>query len=482
MANKFIKDIVDAQVTCGNDKIYLLDDQGRLIYQSHTVMSDDVQDFQELIHQEGKILRGYVWRHERCRGQICDLQGKTLGDWSIKYTDNGAMLFCHYQLPSTKEVMAYLEPFMQVVNLMPGNTFVKDVDGVYMAINLALLERSDYSTHDQIVGKTDIELWPDSAQRIIRHDQQVIESRKTMFFIEKLTRMNGQVVYYAGHKSPIIDKTQRVVGVMGNLIDITSLKQKEFDLLAEREAAVKENKAKMDFIRNMQHDIRTPFTGIIGTTTILQESESDDHKKSLLQIIQSSAEELLTYCNDIIDYANIENGQVAIIDRVFDLRGLAHSIYELEAPAAQAKGLELSYEYDNELLDNIVGDPFRIQRILINLVSNSIKFTSRGTVSFSIRKIKSFKNHRSILIAISVSDSGMGIPETQQDQIFEKLTRVSPANKGLFKGRGFGLKIVKQFTEDLDGDLNLQSMPGVGTTVTVILPLKEPLVQDMFAH
>ncbi len=479
MLSHFLKDSIDSQISNGNDSIFLLSLEGCIVYESKTPFQDDQGNNVVVeLQKRGLCLRDFSWNSEPYNGQICDLNGKSLGDWVIKYSENSALLYCHYSVPTKENILESLHPFMAIVDLLPGNTFVKNVDGIYMAINLAMLERSDFSHRNQLIGRNDIDLWPDSAQRIIRNDQEVIEKRTCHFFIEKFTRTNGQVLYYAGHKMPIFDRAERVVGIMGNLIDITALKQKEYDLLAEKEAAVKQNRVKMDFIRNMQHDIRTPFTGIIGTANILMEKESCDHKKALLSIIHNSADELLAYCNDIIDYANIENGQVAIVDRIFNCRTLGESVFQLEVPAAQSKGIRLQYDYDDSLVDQIVGDPFRIQRILINLVSNGIKFTSTGSVKFTISKLKKIRQHRNILIKISVEDTGMGIPTTQQDQIFEKLTRVSPANKGLFKGRGFGLKIVKQFIEDLDGDLNLQSNPGKGTKVSIVLPVKEPLVQD----
>lgn len=416
--------------------------------------------------------------NQPAKGDIVDRDKYVVGYWEKTIVGEYHLVSFSTKDKSNETLLSILRPYMRLIENMDGIIFVKDVAGSYVAFSKGCMEKSEYINPDQVIGYTDMDLWPENAHMFIKNDQEVITSKQSKFFIERFIYKDGLIRYYAGYKSAILDQNDNVIGVFGNLQDITILKQREHALVDEKDSAVKQNQAKLQFIRNMQHDIRTPFSGILGMANLLYEQETDTEKKAMISTLTTSAEELLNYCNDIIDYANIENGQIAVIDRLFDFKKLARSVYNLEMPAAKNKNVELSFEYDDALAENLVGDPFRLQRILINLVGNAIKFTEKGAVKFKISKIREYKHQRSLIVSMRVEDTGIGIPESQQDMIFEKMTRVSPSNKGLYRGHGFGLKIVRQFTQELDGDLNLESTCGQGTAVTVVVPLRMPLVQD----
>ena len=156
------------------------------------------------------------------------------------------------------------------------------------------------------------------------------------------------------------------------------------------------------------------------------------------------------------------------------MQKLVQTVYNLEKPAAMHKSLKFSLQFDSGLGRYFVGDPFRIQRIMINLVGNAIKFTQQGKVIIKLKKIKEYTEKRTIIVCIQVIDTGIGIRAHDQDLIFEKMTKVSPSSQGLYRGHGFGLKIVKQFTEEIEGDLHLESSPEKGTKFSVVFPLRVP--------
>lgn len=238
------------------------------------------------------------------------------------------------------------------------------------------------------------------------------------------------------------------------------------------------NQLKTDFILNMQHDIRTPICGILGMTELLIDTVSYPELKSNLEQIATTSKELLDYCNEIIDFANIEYCSRPILKKPFRLKELFRSIIDMETPAANLKKLNLIMDIE-EIPDVISGDLYRIKRILINVVSNAIKFTNSGYVKIGAHLSSGLDIKREVVINFSVEDSGIGIPEEKIDFIYEKFSKITPSNKGLYKGNGLGLRIVKEFIEELGGEISVKSRLNYGTIFNFSLPLSIPLFQDI---
>jgi two-component system, OmpR family, aerobic respiration control sensor histidine kinase ArcB len=229
----------------------------------------------------------------------------------------------------------------------------------------------------------------------------------------------------------------------------------------------------------MEHDIRTPFVGVYGMINLLAERETDSEKKSILSDVSLCAKELLDYCDSILDFSKIEAQSFPVVAKAFNLKKLVDSVMTIESIAAKHKKLNFSLNYDNELPPVVIGDPYRLKRILINLISNAIKFTKEGFVRLSASVSRQIPETRNLIVNFSVSDSGIGIPKDKKELIYERFTRVVPSNKGLYKGQGLGLRIVKQFVDELDGDIHLKSEVGEGSTFTIFLALKIPLSDEI---
>lgn len=253
----------------------------------------------------------------------------------------------------------------------------------------------------------------------------------------------------------------------------------EKDLKKAKEEAEQINILKSNFIRNMEHDIRTPFSGIYGLSSILIDREKNEETKSLLIDIHNSAKELLDYCNTILDFSNIESGEDPIVKKRFNLFDLVQQVISMEVPSAKLKNLDLNIEYHEDVPKVLLGDDFRIKRILINLISNSIKFTHKGYVKLLVQLAQENQEQRKVVLAITVDDSGIGIPKSIQNRLFEGFIKASPSNKGIYKGCGLGLRIVRQFMNDLGGDIDLVSNENGGTKFTCTIPFGLPLVEDM---
>jgi signal transduction histidine kinase len=164
-------------------------------------------------------------------------------------------------------------------------------------------------------------------------------------------------------------------------------------------------------------------------------------------------------------------GTVPLIFREFDLQQLIQGICNLESAAVKDRQIELKLHYVDNIPKLVIGDRFRVHRVLLNLISNAIKFTAKGSVEIHVNAIKDEVNNQ-LLFEIKISDTGIGIADKYHDIIFEKFTRCDPSNRGVYKGKGLGLWIVKSFIEDLKGSISLQSELGKGSSFTCLLPFK----------
>lgn len=292
----------------------------------------------------------------------------------------------------------------------------------------------------------------------------------------RIVRPDGKVRWILDRGFPIYEDG-KCCGVTGVAIDITKEKQTAEELREAKEQAEAANQLKAAFIRDMEHDIRTPFSGIYSIAQHLFKQETESTKKEFLECIVNAAKELLDYCNTILDFSRIESGVLPIIEKKFDLYKLLDSVIAIEKPAAHFKGLELLFDRSSKLPQIVLGDQYRLHRILINLLSNAIKFTKAGFVKLTV-KLQN-QEPKQAIISFMIEDTGIGIPENQQSIIFEKFARVTPANKNLYKGNGLGLKAVKQFISELEGDIELVSELDRGSAFILTIPFRLPLVSEI---
>lgn len=371
--------------------------------------------------------------------------------------------------------------FENLIAFMPGHVYWMDKNNVFLGCNGEQAKSANLVSRHEIVGKTNYDMpWRKQAKKLNDVNNKVMAENKP-YVAEELATMAYGAGVFLSHKVPLHDHEGNVIGLLGISFDITDRKKLEKELKEAKEAAELANTIKTNFIQNMEHDIRTPFSGIYGLTSILTEQENDPTKKSLLNEILGSAKELLDYCNTILDFSHIESGHIPITSKRFNLEALINGVVRMEMPAANLKNLELKTYYQKEAPKIIFGDDFRIKRILINLMSNSIKFTNAGHVAVNVRLINTEDSHkkREVILAMSVEDSGIGIPKNMQDRLFEKFEKRRPSNQGITRGHGLGLRIVKQFMDDLSGDIDIISQEGKGTKIIFSLPFKIPLTDAL---
>ncbi len=222
------------------------------------------------------------------------------------------------------------------------------------------------------------------------------------------------------------------------------------------------SQAKGEFLANMSHEIRTPMNGVIGTLQLLEDTELSSEQKEFVKTAHTSADGLLAILNDILDISKIEAGKLNFENIAFDFKQIISDIVVLHAQKAELQGVRLRQDIDEHLPDAVIGDPTRLRQIIMNLVSNALKFTREGEVCISIDVVS--HNGKQVELKIAVSDTGIGIPEAAQQTLFNAFTQADGSTTRKYGGTGLGLAIVSQLVSLMRGQLGVDSVENEGSS------------------
>ncbi|MCG9750618.1 two-component sensor histidine kinase BarA [Vibrio brasiliensis] len=241
----------------------------------------------------------------------------------------------------------------------------------------------------------------------------------------------------------------------------------ELDIAKKR--AQEAARVKSEFLANMSHELRTPLNGVIGFTRQMLKTTLTNSQTDYLQTIEKSANNLLNIINDILDFSKLEAGKLALENIPFDFQGSLEEVVSLQATSAHEKGLELTLKIDPKIPAGLVGDPLRIQQVLTNLVGNSIKFTERGNIDISV-EMRSQKDDL-VELQFMVRDTGIGISERQQSQLFQAFSQADASISRRYGGTGLGLVITQKLVSQMGGEISLTSRLHQGSTFWFTLRL-----------
>jgi signal transduction histidine kinase/CheY-like chemotaxis protein len=256
-------------------------------------------------------------------------------------------------------------------------------------------------------------------------------------------------------------------------VENQALQQAEERLRRDKEEAEATSNAKGEFLAYMSHEIRTPVNGVIGMTRLALATQPNLEQKEYLEVIEASASALLKIINDVLDFSKVEARKLHLEHVPFDLRQNLQQTLRLFAARAREKGIELRESINAPIPDALVGDPGRLQQILVNLLENALKFTPSGTVTVSIRALE--QNASDIKLKFSVADTGMGIPKEKHALIFEAYKQADGSTTRNFGGTGLGLSICSELVALMNGEIWVESEPEKGSCFyfTAVLGVRE---------
>lgn len=340
--------------------------------------------------------------------------------------------------------------------------FLVDFNGTILYHNNSVLKTLGYK-RNVLLGKTFFDFIPDHLLTCFKDMFRKSTLKAYNKSIEFQFRCADKTIKYLEFNSVNLKQKEGIKYLILDCRDITQRKK-------DAEELFRAQKAKEQFLANISHEIRTPINGIAGMAALLSKSPTPDEQQTYLNAIKSAADNLKVIINDILDLASIESGKLKFEKIGFNLNDLLRSLIESYGVQAREKGIKLTHHLDAKADKVFTGDPVRLNQILINLISNAIKFTPSGSIHLEVtpERIKSSIYE----LKFSISDTGIGIPSDKLQTIFESFSQADASVTRKYGGTGLGLTIVKQLVELQQGTIQVVSKENEGSVFTVTIPYK----------
>jgi len=376
-----------------------------------------------------------------------------------------------YQLEREKKYLYQL--FQSIMDNSPQAIFIKSTEGRYIHVNKQFCELL-MLTELEIVGKTDDELFGKSLTLHYRNKEaQVIKTQSPSRLRQNFNSKKG-IRTFSIELFPLFDHNNEVLGVSGIASDITDAVQNQRNLISALKRAESAEKHTQSFLANMSHEIRTPLNSIIGLSYQLLKSDMRQKEHGFVRTIHAASEHLLVLINDILDTSKIEAGKLGLDQTSFSLRELIQLMVELLRQKAEEKNIRIITEIDSSLFDSHIGDPHRLKQILLNLLTNAVKFTPKGLIRITCKVEEDEAKQQSI--ALTIIDTGIGIEQEYIDRIFTKFSQEDKSTTRNYGGTGLGMFITKSLVELMGGTISVSSQKEIGTHVKINLSLPKNLV------
>lgn len=345
-------------------------------------------------------------------------------------------------------------------------------------VNQSFCEMCGYSTEELIGHKA-------SALFVRGENQEYIEMKNDMrkkgvsdAYEISVRNKRGEIKWWLISGAPRYNDKGELVGSIGIHLDITEQKQLELELIEAREQAESSATAKQTFLANMSHEIRTPMNAILGMTNQLGKTRLNKDQHFYLDTIHSAADNLLIIINDILDLSKIDAGKLTLEKIGFEPRAVIDRIMQVMLHRAEEKGLKFTNSFcDKNLSPVLIGDPYRLNQIMLNLVSNAIKFTHKGGVDISCSVVDDLPHRQTV--RITVTDTGIGMDASFAKQLFQQFSQEDSSVIRKYGGTGLGMSICKELVDLMGGSIEVQSKKNEGTSILVTITLEKGVMADL---
>jgi PAS domain S-box-containing protein len=366
------------------------------------------------------------------------------------------------------------EELSTLLTTIPAYVYFKDTGLRYMMVNRAFAELAGVQA-EQIQGKQVQDLFPGySNQEYLAREMHVIETGIAQYDIEECLDLRDGTKWINSNIAPIRNPENQIIGIIGISLDITDRKQQEAELRTAKELAEAGTIAKNEFIASISHEFRTPMNGILGLSEMLRGTLLSDKQQELLRGITTSAENLLVLLNDVLDFSAIEAGKMDVDLRSFELKQILGEIQQMMVLRSREKSLRFRIRIDDAIPSVLIGDPRRLRQVMLNLTSNAVKFTEKGSVEVHVFPFGQTDTH--LRLRFEVTDTGIGIQSEEIPSLFQVFSRIKKDQPVAVPGTGLGLSICKKLILLMKGEIGVESKPGKGSTFWFTIPfaLTEP--------
>lgn len=379
----------------------------------------------------------------------------------------------HYKSAS-KALKAAEERSKNILETIEDGYYEVDIKGKLTACNPAFCRIAGYKENELIGMNYKQYMLPDDAKRVFKQFNQVFETGvPTKGFDWVVIDKNKEKIFVETSVSLITDAKGQKIGFRGIIRDVTDRKIAEEALKIAKEEAVAANEAKSRFLANMSHEMRTPMNGVIGMTRLLLGTDLTPDQRDFSETINLSASSLLFVVNDILDFSKLEAGQLSLENTKFSIRQVIDEIADIMAIQTTEKGLDFFLSCAKDVPCWVKGDPYRLKQILMNLMSNAVKFTDSGSISIMVEAGESQDNYFNAVF--SVSDTGTGIPGNKRALLFKPFSQIDSTLARRHGGTGLGLAICKQLAILMNGEIKFDDNAPKGSIFSFTAKFQEPV-------
>lgn len=383
---------------------------------------------------------------------------------SDRHKESKRELYLFEDMSSQNEMFEKIQRLSQAVEQSSNSVVITSTDGIIEYVNRTFVSTTGYNAHE-IIGQSLEILAPSKTESDVYKKMWLTVRAGNEWTGELVNKKKDGALYEENVvASPIRNEENEITHIIVTKENITDLKK-------ARQQADSANKAKSEFLANMSHEIRTPMNSIIGMTELLLDTKLFPEQKGFVENVNSSASVLLSLINDILDFSKIEAGKLELDYRPFKPRRLAEEVVGTLKILAEQKGIELRLNIVNDDDCYPLGDSLRIRQVLLNLVGNAIKFTHQGNVTLEVNIRSTHANYCSA--SFTISDTGIGISQDQQENIFANFTQADSSITRDFGGTGLGLAISNRLLQLMGSEIYLKSTLGVGSVFSFNLLLEE---------